>query len=192
MKLIFELNKRQQSQCDMSQISKANLAELGWRNPNGNFLEINCEPPLSYEADLRTKQTSTISIWYVTNQQGNLGRVGVEKSEWSYTDTAVFQIFIDTLATRTKNSPKKTVLILDNASWHHAGSINWHHIEPMYLPAYSPDLNPIERIWLELKNKFFTNWYTRDPDKLLERVCNGLISLIKEPARIASICALPY
>ena len=116
----------------------------------------------------------------------------MEKSEWSYTDTAVFQIFIDTLATRTKNSPKKTVLILDNASWHHAGSINWHHIEPMYLPAYSPDLNPIERIWLELKNKFFTNWYTRDPDKLLERVCNGLISLIKEPARIASICALPY
>ncbi len=109
-----------------------------------------------------------------------------------YTDTAVFQLFIDNLALRAKDSSKKILLVLDNASWHHTGSINWHHIEPKYLPAYSPDLNPIERVWLELKNKFFTNWYTKDPDKLLQRVCDGLLSLIKEPARISSICSIPY
>ena len=109
-----------------------------------------------------------------------------------YTDATVFQLFLDALASRTKNSDKKILLILDNASWHHASSLNWHHIEPKYLPAYSPDLNPIERLWLELKSKFFTNWYTRDPNKLLQRVCEGLKSLIEQPARIASICSLPY
>jgi hypothetical protein len=109
-----------------------------------------------------------------------------------YTDSAVFQLFVDALANRTKNSNNKILLVLDNASWHHSSSINWHHITPKYLPAYSPDLNPIERVWLELKNKFFTNWYTRDPDKLLQRVCDGLRSLIEEPPRISSICSIPY
>ncbi|NJM36417.1 MAG: hypothetical protein HC845_00255 [Akkermansiaceae bacterium] len=27
----------------------------------------------------------------------------------------------------------------------------WHHIEPVYLPPYSPNFNPIERIWQHLK-----------------------------------------
>jgi len=107
-----------------------------------------------------------------------------------YTDTAVFQIFVDQLAVRTKSNNKRTVLVLDNASWHHASQINWHHIIPMYLPPYSPDLNPIERVWLVVKNRFFTNWYTRDPEKLLTRVCEALKSLIESPTEVSSICSL--
>lgn len=109
-----------------------------------------------------------------------------------YTDTGVFQIFVDILAARTKDINTKVMLVIDNASWHHSASLNWHHITPKFLPAYSPDLNPIERLWLVLKNKFFTNWYTRDPDKLLHRVCDGLKFIIDKPAEISSICSLPY
>jgi transposase len=43
--------------------------------------------------------------------------------------------------------------ILDNASWHRAGRVNWHHFEPKFLAGYSPDFNPIERLWLRLKLK---------------------------------------
>lgn len=107
-----------------------------------------------------------------------------------YTDTAIFQLFIDQLATHTTNAGKRIVLVLDNASWHHAAGLHWHHIVPMYLPAYSPDLNPIERLWLVIKNRFFTNWFTRDPDKLLERVCEALKSLINSPAEVSSICRI--
>jgi hypothetical protein len=46
---------------------------------------------------------------------------------------------------------KRQILILDNASWHKVKRINWHHLEPMYLPSYSPDFNPIERLWLRVK-----------------------------------------
>lgn len=107
-----------------------------------------------------------------------------------YTDTAVFQIFINQLAEHTKSSNKRTVLVLDNASWHHAAKFNWHQIIPIYLPPYSPDLNPIERLWLVLKNRFFTNWYTRDPDKLMNRVCEAIKSLMDSPAEVASICSI--
>jgi transposase len=32
-------------------------------------------------------------------------------------------------------------------------SLNWHGWQPMYLPSYSPDLNPIERTWLTMKTR---------------------------------------
>ncbi len=41
---------------------------------------------------------------------------------------------------------------MDNASWHKRKTTHWHNWQPMYLPPYSPDLNPIERIWLTIKH----------------------------------------
>jgi transposase len=45
--------------------------------------------------------------------------------------------------------------VLDNASFHHASHAEElareHGIEMLYLPAYSPDLNPIEHFWAHLK-----------------------------------------
>ena len=58
----------------------------------------------------------------------------------------------------------------------------------MFLPAYSPDLNPIERLWLVLKERSFKNYYTRNPDKLLERVCSAIGALMETPEVVASIC----
>jgi len=44
------------------------------------------------------------------------------------------------------------ILIIDNASWHKRKTTHWHNWQPMYLPPYSPDLNPIERIWLTIQH----------------------------------------
>ena len=41
---------------------------------------------------------------------------------------------------------KRLLLVLDNASWHKTKRLDWHHIEPVCLPPYSPDFNPIERL----------------------------------------------
>ncbi len=38
--------------------------------------------------------------------------------------------------------------------------LRWHHFEPIYLSAYSPDLNPIERLWLRLKADWFWDFIT--------------------------------
>lgn len=51
-------------------------------------------------------------------------------------DTDVFQFFLDEMA---KAIPKKEgvrqLLILDNASWHKATRLNWHHFEPKFMPG---------------------------------------------------------
>jgi len=104
-----------------------------------------------------------------------------------HVDTQVFQVFINELAEYTKQSSKQIVLVLDNASWHKSASINWHHIKPKYLPPYSPDFNPIEIVWLCLKRDFFTSWFAKTPDDLLERTVFALRSFISNPTAITSI-----
>ncbi len=49
------------------------------------------------------------------------------------------------------------VLILDNASFHKSAEtkklVESHGCEVLFLPPYSPDLNPIEKYWANMKTK---------------------------------------
>lgn len=106
-------------------------------------------------------------------------------------DTDVFQFFLDEMA---KAIPKKEgirqLLILDNASWHKSSKINWHHFEPKYLPSYSPDFNPIERLWLRLKADWFWDFIAKTPEELSDRLCKALKSFIDDPTKTASNCSI--
>jgi transposase len=106
-------------------------------------------------------------------------------------DTDVFQFFLDEMA---KAVPKKEgvrqVFILDNASWHKATRLCWHHFEPKFLPGYSPDFNPIERLWLRVKADWFWDYFARTSEELTERLCTALKSFIDQPDKTASACAI--
>jgi transposase len=105
-------------------------------------------------------------------------------------DTDVFQVFLDQLAeTVPKRAGVRQILIVDNASWHKAARLNWHHFEPWYLPGYSPDFNPIERLWLRLKADWFWDYIARSDAELVERLCVALKSFIDDAPKTASVCA---
>jgi transposase len=104
-------------------------------------------------------------------------------------DTDVFQFFLDELAKAVPQQSKRQILILDNASWHRAARVHWHHFEPRFLPGYSPDFNPIERLWLRLKADWFWDFIAHTPDELTDRLAAALKSFIQQPAKTASICA---
>src|SRR4029077_18593717 len=67
--------------------------------------------------------------------------------------------------------------------------LNWHHFEVHYLPGYSPDFNPIERLWLRLKVDFFSDFIAKSPEQLTQRLCHALTSLMNDPEKVASQCA---
>jgi transposase len=119
----------------------------------------------------------------VCPESGELSAIVIDR-----VDTEVFQAFIDQLAEHTKG--RKVVLVLDNATWHKAVKLKWKHIVPMYLPPYSPDLNPSERLWLVMKNRYFVNWFTNSREILTDRVCKAFKSLIDNPVEVKSICAV--
>ena len=84
----------------------------------------------------------------------------------------------------------RQILILDNASWHKAAQLNWHHFEAKYLPAYSPDFNPIERLRLRLKADWFWDFIAQTPKELTDRLCLALKSFLDQPSKTASICSI--
>jgi len=106
-------------------------------------------------------------------------------------DTDIFQLYLDQMAkTITAKPGKRQILILDNASWHKSKRINWHHFEPMFLPSYSPDFNPVERLWLRVKADWFSDFIASDKTSLCDRLCTALKSFIGDPTKTASICAI--
>jgi transposase len=82
------------------------------------------------------------------------------------------------------------LIIMDNGSFHKALLLDWDdHVMPIYLPAYSPELNPIERLWLyvkkDLKWENFTNL-----DRLKEQIDIIIKSLTNE--EVLSLCGWDY
>ena len=70
--------------------------------------------------------------------------------EFSQLNHNCFQDFLNGFA--QKYSDYFNLIIRDNGSFHKALLLDWHdHVMPIYLPAYSPELNPIERLWKQKK-----------------------------------------
>jgi len=69
-----------------------------------------------------------------------------------------FQIFLDQLS--CANSESLNVMLLDNGRFHRANSlIIPQNIVLIFLPPYSPELNPIERFWQDIKQRLFDRTY---------------------------------
>lgn len=70
---------------------------------------------------------------------------------------------IDSSVENILNNEKEILLILDNAKIHHAEDVKIAskilNIELMYLPEYSPDLQPIEDLWKIIKSVTYLKDY---------------------------------
>jgi transposase len=80
--------------------------------------------------------------------------------ELPYLNAEMFQLFIDAFAEAFPSS--LNVLLLDNRGAHTAERLNLPaHVCLVFLPPYCPELNPIERVWRDLKEALawlqFTN-----------------------------------
>ena len=77
------------------------------------------------------------------------------------TDGDCLQVFLDQFALAHAREPSEVqVLLMDNGGAHHAKALRWpEHVVPIYLPAYCPELNPIERWWQELKDALSNTLY---------------------------------
>lgn len=79
------------------------------------------------------------------------------------TDASIFEDFIEQLLHHCGRwQEPKSVLIMDNASFHHTERITElcsnAGVKLLYLPPYSPDFNPIEEFFAELKAFVRRNW----------------------------------
>lgn len=106
-----------------------------------------------------------------------------------FVDTDVFQLFLYKMEAEV-DKRRRNIVVLDNASWHKPERLEWGVLEPWYLPTYSPDLNPIEELWLVIKREFFSWFWTEDHDNLDDRLEKALKYYIDRPRLIQSICSM--
>lgn len=73
-----------------------------------------------------------------------------------YCNTESMNYFLSLLAKNYSNY--RIVLILDKAGWHISQGIKLpSNLFLMHLPPYSPELNPVELLWREIRRKHFHN-----------------------------------
>ena len=57
-------------------------------------------------------------------------------------------------------SESLNLLVLDNGRFHRAKALEIpENVVLLFLPPYSPELNPIERLWQDIKAKLFSQAY---------------------------------
>jgi transposase len=84
-------------------------------------------------------------------------------------------------------------LILDRAGWHLAHGLSVpDNITLVPLPPYSPELNPVERVWLYLRERFLSHRVLGSYTALLNAACRAWNALAAEQGRLTSLTSYPY
>jgi len=107
-------------------------------------------------------------------------------------DTAAMNLFLAELS-QAIAAGVHGVVLMDKAGWHTAGDLVVpDNISLVFLPPYSPELNPIERLCLHLRDNRLTHRVFRTTEDIINGCCDAWNWLLSETGRIRSLCSYPW
>jgi hypothetical protein len=87
----------------------------------------------------------------------------------------------------------QVLLVMDQAGWHRAKDLVIPaNITAVSLPPYSPELNPVERVWLHLRERFLSHRWLEDYDAIVQACCQAWNAMVADPERLRSITSYPW
>jgi hypothetical protein len=85
------------------------------------------------------------------------------------------------------------VLVLDRAGWHGAKALAVPaNVTLVHLPPYSPELNPVERVWLYLRERCLSLRVFAGHRAIVDACCLAWNRLVAQPGRLRSLCDQPW
>ena len=109
-----------------------------------------------------------------------------------YADLEGMQLYLDDFSHSIPNYVF-IVLICDQAGWHTSGKLQLPDcIQLLSLPPKSPELNPAELLWREIRQKHLGNRVFPDVDSMCDEVSTVWRNDIENPQSIASLCGFDW
>ena len=92
---------------------------------------------------------------------------------------------------RATGADVHAVLVLDDAGWHVTAALQVpDNVTLVKLPPYAPELNPVERMWLYLREGFLSHRLHADQEAVMDAACKAWNRLT--PDRLRSLCNYPW
>jgi len=98
---------------------------------------------------------------------------------FSHCDTVCMNYFLKELSEQYKDD--FILLVCDNAGWHKSNElIIPSNMEIIHIPPYTPEMNPIEQLWHEIREKGFANMNFGSLNKVIDKLCQTVNNLTNE------------
>ena len=93
-----------------------------------------------------------------------------------YCNTDCMNVFLQELSKKYENDV--VLLCCDGAAWHKSQTLKLpENIELFFIPPYTPEMNPIEQIWKELRKMGFKNEVFATLERVVDRLCDTICEL---------------
>lgn len=100
-------------------------------------------------------------------------------------------IFLAEVANR--HADEFILMVMDQAAWHRSKELVMpENIKLVWLPPYSPQCNPVENIWDEIREKWFPNLVFKSLDAVEDALVEALVSLENDNGRTQGIAGFDW
>jgi DDE superfamily endonuclease len=107
--------------------------------------------------------------------------------------TAAMDVFLAELS-RAVPAGTHVALVLDGAGWHVSDDLSVPaNLTLIHPPPYSPELNPVERVWEYLRDRWLSHRVLAGGyDAVVDAACAAWNALLAEPGRLRSLTSFPW
>jgi transposase len=106
-------------------------------------------------------------------------------------NTENFNLYLKEFSDYLKLLNIKAILVLDGAGWHKSKDLVVpDNVEFIFLPPYSPDLNPAEKLWQYIKRHTIKNKVFKELEDIEKILCEFIKGLDNDIYR--SVCKAKY
>jgi len=113
------------------------------------------------------------------------------------TEKLVSSVYIDFLKKVIRDRTRPLIVIADNASYHTSNQVkkfvedHAQQIRLFFLPPHSPEINPDEQVWNEIKYRQLEKQPIKGPVNFEQRLYSALLKLQEFKERVQSFFKLP-
>lgn len=108
-----------------------------------------------------------------------------------YANTEMMNLFLQEVAQDFKDF--FVIMLVDQAGWHKSKTlIIPENVRLIPQPAHSPELNPVEHLWEDLRENAMPNAAFKSLDQVEQALCHRLVDLGNNPERLRSMTNFPY